>query len=146
MNYDEKKFAASANKKTMGMWLAMLVVLSGAYALEVVKGLKTPTYFILMELVAWVPFIVGLIVVKIRGWKSRAYHNIAGIGYGLFYLYIMATSPGTLAFTYVLPLVSMLIIYKKKNFIIRCGVATIDRKSTRLNSSHANESRMPSSA
>lgn len=29
MNYDEKKFAASANKKTMGMWLAMLVELSG---------------------------------------------------------------------------------------------------------------------
>lgn len=33
MNYDEKKFAASANKKTMGMWLAMLVVLSVAYAI-----------------------------------------------------------------------------------------------------------------
>ena len=39
MNYDEKKFAASANKKTMGMWLAMLVVLSAAYAIEIVKGL-----------------------------------------------------------------------------------------------------------
>ena len=25
MIYDEKKFAARANKKTMGMWLAMLV-------------------------------------------------------------------------------------------------------------------------
>lgn len=125
MNYDEKKFAASANKKTMGMWLAMLVVLSGAYALEVVKGLKTPAYFISMEIIAWVPFVVGLIVVKIRGWKSRAYHNIAGIGYGLFYLFIMFTSPGTLAFTYVLPLVSMLIIYKKRDFIIRCGVATM---------------------
>ena len=60
MNYDEKKFAASANKKTMGMWLAMLVVLSAAYALEVLKGLKTPTYFILMEVVAWIPFFIGL--------------------------------------------------------------------------------------
>ena len=37
MNYDEKKFAASANKKTMGMWLAMLVVLSVAYAMEVTE-------------------------------------------------------------------------------------------------------------
>lgn len=125
MNYDEKKFAASANKKTMGMWLAMLLVLSVAYALEVVKELKTPQYFILMELIAWVPFIIGLIVVKVQGWHSNLYHNIAGIGYGVFYLYIMVTSPGTLAFTYVLPLVSMLIIYKKRNFIIRCGVATL---------------------
>lgn len=125
MNYDEKKFAASANKKTMGMWLAMLVVLSGAYAIEIVKGLKTPTYFIIMELIAWVPFIAGLIVVKVQGWHSKLYHNICGVGYGLFYLYIMVTSPGTLAFTYILPLVSMFVIYKNRNFIIRCGVASI---------------------
>ena len=125
MNYDEKRFAASANKKTMGMWLAMLVVLSVAYAMEVVKGLKTPTYFLIMELIAWVPFIIGLIVVKIRGWKSTAYHNIAGFGYGFFYLYIMLTSPGTLAFTYILPLVSMFVIYKNRNFIIRCGIASV---------------------
>ena len=125
MNYDEKKFAASANKKTMGMWFAMLLVLSIAYAMEIAKGLKTPTYFIIMELIAWVPFIVGLVVVKMQGWHSKMYHNIAGFGYGFFYLYIMVTSPGTLAFTYILPLVSMFVIYKNRNFIIRCGVASL---------------------
>jgi len=125
MNYDEKKFAASANKKTMGMWLAMLIVLSGAYAIEIVKGLKSPSYFIIMELIAWVPFIAGIVVVKIQGWHSKHYHNICGVGYGLFYLYIMVTSPGTLAFTYILPLVSMFVIYKNKNFIIRCGIASM---------------------
>ncbi len=125
MEYNEKKFAASANKKTMGMWLAMLLVLSVAYALEIKKGLKTPVYFLLMELVAWIPFIVGLVAIKIQGWHSKLYHNIVGVGYGLFYLYIMATSPGTLAFTYILPLVSMFIIYKNRNFIIRCGIATV---------------------
>lgn len=125
MNYDEKKFAASANKKTMGMWLAMLTVLSVAYALEIKKGLKTPVYFLIMELIAWVPFIAGLVVIKIQGWHSKVYHNIVGFGYGFFYLYIMVTSPGTLAFTYILPLVSMFIIYKNRNFIIRCGVASV---------------------
>ena len=125
MIYDEKKFAASANKKTMGMWLAMLVVLSAAYAIEIVKGLKSPTYFLIMELIAWVPFIIGLIVVKKQGWHSKLYHNIVGFGYGFFYLYIMVTSPGTLAFTYILPLVSMFVIYKNRNFIIRCGIASV---------------------
>ena len=125
MNYDEKKFAASANKKTMGMWFAMLLVLSIAYAMEIAKGLKTPMYFIIMELIAWVPFIIGLVVVKMQGWHSKMYHNIVGFGYGFFYLYIMVTSPGTLAFTYILPLVSMFVIYKNRNFIVRCGVATI---------------------
>ncbi len=125
MNYDEKKFAASANKKTMGMWLAMLVVLSVAYAMEIVKGLKSPTYFVIMELIAWIPFIAGLVAVKIQGWHSELYHNICGFGYGFFYLYIMVTSPGTLAFTYILPLVSMFVIYKNRNFIIRCGIASV---------------------
>ena len=125
MNYDEKKFAASANKKTMGMWLAMLVVLSAAYAMEVVKGLKSPSYFLMMELIAWIPFILGLIAVKVQGWHSKLYHNICGFGYGFFYLYIMVTSPGTLAFTYILPVVSMFVIYKNRNFIIRCGVASV---------------------
>jgi len=125
MNYDEKKFAASANKKTMGMWLAMLIVLSVAYALEILKGLKTPTYFLIMEIIGWLPFIAGLVAVKMQGWHSKLYHNIAGCGYGFFYLYIMVTSPGTLAFTYILPLVSMFVIYKNRNFIIRCGVASM---------------------
>ena len=125
MEYNEKKFAASANKKALGMWLAMLVVLSVAYAMEIPKGLKTPKYFALMELIAWGPFVIGLIVLKIQGWHSKVYHNIVGVGYGVFYLYIMATSPGTLAFTYILPLVSMLIIYKNRNFIMRCGVASV---------------------
>jgi len=125
MEYNEKKFAASANKKTMGMWLAMLLVLSVAYALEIKKGLKTPGFFLIMELIAWVPFIVGLIILKVQGWHSKLYHDIVGAGYGLFYLYIMATSPGTLAFTYILPLTSMLIIYKDRKFILRCGVASV---------------------
>ena len=39
--------------------------------------------------------------------------------------YIMMSAPGTLAFTYILPMVSMLIIYKNRNFIIRCGAASV---------------------
>ncbi len=125
MDYNEKQFAKSANKKAMGMWLAMAAVLSAAYALEVVKGLKSPTFYIIMELICWGPFIFGLVVLKVKGWHTKLYQDIVGVGYGLFYLYIMLTAPGTLAFTYILPLTSMLIIYKNKNFILRCGVASV---------------------
>lgn len=102
--------------------LAMGIILSGAYSIEIIKGLKTVQFFIVMELICWIPFIIGLIYLKIKGWHADKYYDIVGIGYGLFYLYIMLTSPGTLAFTYILPLVSMLIIYKNRNFILRCGV------------------------
>ena len=125
MEYNEKQFAKSANKKTMVMWLILSIVLSAAYFIEILKGLKTPLFFIIMELICWLPFIIGFVVIKIRGWHTRAYQDIAGFGFGVFYLYIMATSPGTLAFTYILPLTGMLIIYKNQKFITRYGVFAI---------------------
>lgn len=125
MEYNEKQFAKSANKKAMGMWLVMSLILSAAYALEVVKELKSPQFYLFMELLCWGPFVFGLIVLKVKGWHTKLYQDIVGIGYGVFYLYIMLTAPGTLAFTYILPLTSMLIIYKNKSFILRCGVANI---------------------
>lgn len=125
MEYNEKQFAKSANKKAMGMWLVMSIVLSAAYAIEVVKGLKTPGFYVIMELLCWGPFLFGLIVLKVKGWHTKLYQDIVGVGYGVFYLYIMLTAPGTLAFTYILPLTSMLIIYKNKNFILRCGIANV---------------------
>ena len=125
MEYNEKYFAKSANKKAMSMWLAMAIVLSIAYIFEIKKGLKSPEFYIVMELICWIPFFIGLIVLKVKGWHTKLYQDIVGSGFGLLYLYIMLTAPGTLAFTYILPLVSMLIIYKNRNFILRCGVCTM---------------------
>lgn len=125
MEYNEKVFAKSANKKALGMWLTLSIVLSVAYVLEVMKGQKTIQFYIIMEALCWIPFIIGLVVLKIKGWHTKLYMDIVGIGYGIFYLYIMMTAPGTLAFTYILPMVSMLIIYKNRNFIIRCGAASV---------------------
>lgn len=125
MEYNEKAFAKSANKKAMGMWMALNIVLSAAYAIEIIKGLKTVQYYLIMELVCWGPFIFGLVVLKTKGWHSKLYQDIVGIGFGSFYLYIMLTSPGTLAFTYLLPILCMMVIYKNRSFYIRCGIAAV---------------------
>ena len=119
MEHNENLFAYRANKRAMFMWLFMMIILSAAYVIEIIKGLKTVQYFILMEVCCWVPFIVGLIVLKMNGGHSKWYRDICAGGYWLFYAYIMFTSPGTLAFAYVLPLLCMLIIYKDKNMMIR---------------------------
>ncbi|MBQ6812147.1 MAG: PilZ domain-containing protein [Agathobacter sp.] len=122
MKYNEREFAKKANKKAMIMWLIMSIVLSAAYVIEILKGAKTVTYFVLMELCCWVPFAFGLIVLKVKGWHSKWYRDICAGGYWLFYAYIMFTSPGTLAFAYVLPLLCMLVVYKDRNLMIRYGV------------------------
>jgi len=125
MKYNEKEFAKSANKKATLMWVVMCAVLSAAYVIEIIKGLKTIQYFILMELCCWVPIIIGLIVLKTRGWHAHCYRDICACGYWLFYAYIMFTSPGTLAFAYVLPLLCMLVIYKDRNLMLRYGIVNM---------------------
>lgn len=124
MEYNEKYFLKRANQRAFGMWLLMSVVLTGAYALEIVKELKTMDFYIKMQVICWGPVVLGIVVLKIQGWHSRIFRDIAATGYGLLYLYIMATSPGTLVFTYIFPLASMLIIYKNRNFILRVGLFT----------------------
>lgn len=122
MRYNEAEFAKSANKKATLMWLVMSVVLSAAYVIEIVKGLKTVEYFIFMEICCWVPMIVGFVILKVKGWHAKCYRDICACGYWLFYAYIMFTSPGTLAFAYVLPLLCMLVIYKDQALMLRYGV------------------------
>ena len=76
MEHNENLFAARANKRAMFMWLFMMVILSAAYVIEIVKGLKTVQYFLLMEVCCWVPFIVGLIVLKINGGHLNLFASI----------------------------------------------------------------------
>ncbi len=125
MEQNEKEFAKSANKKAMVMWLAMMAVLSICYVIEFMKGSKTLTYMILMQVIAWVPFAIGILVLKIKGWHTKLYQDIACTGYGIFYLFIMVTSSSMLTFAYVLPMVGIMIIFKNKGLILRCGIFNI---------------------
>lgn len=125
MGYSEKEFAKKANRKAMIMWLVLMLVLSVGYVIEVIRGMKSVPFLIGMELASWGPFLVGLIVLKVQGAHSKLYQDIACWGYGLFYLYIMLTCQGTLAFTYVLPMVGIMIIYKNQGLIFRCGAFNV---------------------
>ena len=86
MGYYEKEFAKKANKKAMIMWMILILVFSIVYIVEVAKGQKTLLFFVGMELVSWGPFVLGLMVIKLKGWQTKLYQDIACIGYGLYYL------------------------------------------------------------
>ena len=125
MGYYEKEFAKKANKKAMIMWMILILVFSIAYIVEVAKGQKTLLFFVGMELVSWGPFVLGLMVIKLKGWQTKLYQDIACIGYGLYYLYIMLASEEMLVFTYVLPMVGIMIIFKNQGLILRCGAFNV---------------------
>lgn len=125
MEYNKEYFAKSANKKAMAIWVTLGIVLSVAYAIEIVKGLRTIDYYITFLAFCWVPFIAGLVLVKIKGWDSPLYKYVITVGYGIFYVFVLLTTTSALAFVYILPLTSMLVLFKNRNFMIGCGATNL---------------------
>lgn len=125
MESNAQKFQKSANQKALVIWMLLNIILSVSYAIEIVKGLRTVGYYIIFMLVCWIPFAVGLILLKIKGRAAQYYKDVVVIGYGILYVFVLFTTHSTLAFVYILPLTSMLILFKNRNFMLRCGVATM---------------------
>lgn len=123
MEYNEEIFKKSANIKARAIWLTLNIVLSAAYAIEIIKGLRTMGYYITFLCICWIPFFIGLMLLRIKGMETPLYKEIIVIGYGFFYTFVVMTTTSIIAFVYILPLTSMLILFKNRNFLIRVGVA-----------------------
>lgn len=125
MGYDEKFFKMSANKKARNMWLITAVILSVAYTIELIKGGRTPAYYTTFMIICWVPFVFGVIFLKIKGMDTVWYKEVISIGYGIFYAFTVLTSDTNLTFAYIFPVICMLMLYKDTNLFIRIGILNI---------------------
>ncbi|MGN0482927.1 MAG: methyl-accepting chemotaxis protein [Lachnospiraceae bacterium] len=123
MEYDEKYFAASANRKVCLLWFILNVIISTSYGWEVTRGLHTFGYFITFLVACWVPFLNGWIRLKMKGWDFKNYKLHVVIGFSFFYFYAMLTTNSTLTFCYILPMTSMMVLYKDTKSTMR--LATI---------------------
>lgn len=122
MEYNELQFKKSSNMKAMLMWLVINIVLTGAYFLELAKGARDIKYIILFCFFCWAPYVAGGIVMKIRGAGTRLYREIISYGYMVFFAFVVLTTTTNLTFTYIFPIVSLLILYKSRNMLIRLGI------------------------
>ena len=125
MEHNEEFYAKSSNKKAMAVWIVIGIVLTIAYTIEVIKGSRTVPYYFTFLAFCWIPFIIGLIILKIKGAGTWLYKYIIAIGYGAFYTFVLMTTNTTLTVMYILPVVSMLTLYKNRNLIIQCGIVNI---------------------
>ena len=122
MNYDETVFKAKANRKTRNIWFIFAILLTANYGSDVANGLSKPSYFLTFLLLCWIPFIIGQIVLKVKGMSTDTYRHIIAIGYGIFYAFLICTSDSPIAFTYIFPFTSLLVLYKNRRFMVFCGV------------------------
>lgn len=57
-----------------------------------------------------------------KGYDTELYRYILAIGYGIFYTYVICTTSSPIAFTYILPVTSLLVLYKNRKFMVTCGI------------------------
>lgn len=125
MEYNEDEFKIKANKRARNVWMTLAIIITMSYGSDTAKGLHTTEYFLIFAAMCWIPYFIGLIVLKIKGMATSVYKDAVAIGYGFFYAFVVCTSDSLIAFMYIFPLVSMLILYKNKGYIIRCGIANL---------------------
>jgi len=62
-------------------------------------------------------------LLRVKGWATELYRYDLVIGYGIFYTFVICTTASPIAFTYILPVTSLLVLYKNRKFMINCGIA-----------------------
>ena len=125
MDYNENEFKAKANIKARRIWLVFALLLSANYSTDVSQGGYPSTNFIIFLILCWVPFFAGDLLLRIRGKADDRYRYALVVGYGIFYTFLICTTDSPIAFTYILPVVSLLVLYKDRKFIVGCAIANI---------------------
>ena len=125
MDYNENEFKAKANIKTRRIWLVFALLLSANYGSDVSQGGYPSTNFIIFLILCWVPFFAGDLLLRIRGKADDRYRYALVVGYGIFYTFLICTTDSPIAFTYILPVVSLLVLYKDQKFMVGCAIANI---------------------
>lgn len=123
MTYDEDVFKEKANRRARKIWIIFAVLLSANYGTDTANGLYPATSFIIFMILCWLPLIFGEVLLRVKGWATELYRYDLVIGYSIFYTFVICTTASPIAFTYILPVTSLLVLYKNRKFMINCGIA-----------------------
>lgn len=104
-------------------WATIVIVLFVAYFGEVLKGQRTWLYLVTFMMFTGLPQIIATIIYKKNPFSYKLRYIIV-IGYFFMYTFAMVTGSTFLVFTYILPLMSFLILYHQEKLILYTGIAS----------------------
>lgn len=112
------------NRNMITGWLIIVIVLFVTYVGEVIKGERTIAYLIAFLSAVILPALfVFVVYLRKPDWKSLCYLIVPG--YFVMYLFVMLTGSTYMVFSYILPMLSLLVLYHHPNLILWTGVASL---------------------
>lgn len=115
--YDEAFFRAKANKRAGLTWLTLMIIASVYYGIQVATGKLDVGFFATFSVIGWLDYIASKILLKVKGEGNERYKWMLGIGYMMFFSVIAWTSMDEMSFVFILPIVSILILYKDPKYV-----------------------------
>ena len=108
------------NRKLLNGWSAIIAILFIAYFLEVLKGTMSVPYFLIFLFLTIAPYLISWAYYK-QNQDSSQLKNYVVFGYLIMYLFVLFTGKTMMVFTYIFPMLSLLILYHDKQLILRMG-------------------------
>ena len=112
------------NKTLVSGWFVIVIILIVAYTFEVVKGTRTAGYVLLFSAITGLPALLSLaLYIRKPDWVYLRYFVI--VPYFFLYVFVMFNNITPMVFTYILPMLSLLVLYHQPKMILGLGVAVI---------------------
>ncbi|MBO4395156.1 MAG: diguanylate cyclase [Eubacterium sp.] len=121
---EDKPSDKSLNAALVYGWLIIAGVMLVGYVFESLNGEQTDSYLLYFSLVMVVPAVVGFIIYHIRPlWFYLRY--VVLVGYMIMYVFVMFTSNTTLVFTYIIPMMILIVLYHDIFMVVVAGITTL---------------------
>lgn len=102
--------AKAMNRMAIACHTVIVAVLELAYLVEVLKGSRTIGYYVVFSLVAILPVALEFFMYS-RQPEDMRLKYVIGVTYSLFYVFVVFTTVSMVAFTYIIPLYMVLVLY-----------------------------------
>lgn len=116
-NYDVKYFDGKANRRAGTTWLVLMLIVTVYYGVKMTQGIIGKEWYVLFSAIGWSEYLIAGICLKIKGMHFPGYKWMLGLGYLTFFGFIAWTSLDEVSYVFVLPLISILILYKNPRLI-----------------------------
>ena len=119
IEFDEEQ--ALANKRGTVCATILNIIFCLAYVLEFVKGARSGGYTARVVLLCAWPIAASWFIYKQQQDAPLAIMRILGVGFTLMYTFFLFTANNDLVFTYVMPMLLILMIFNNKRFVMIIG-------------------------
>ena len=112
------------NRSMVIGWLLITLILLVTYTVEVIKGGRDVPYLIFFIAVTVLPAVIDLFLyLKKPDMKNLCYYVV--VGYFVMYVFVLATGKSILVCTYILPMLSLLVLYHRPKLILGTGALAL---------------------